>query len=120
MFGLTGRRLFILLIVAGLLFAGSQYVPAYMAAYEFDDYVRQQVKYAGTARRTVDTVQKDILGKATELGIPLTKKDIHVSRQGPSFTLDVVYRWPIELKVYHHVLTFHSSHSGDAFDNDPD
>src|SRR5262245_26574789 len=102
MFGLTGRRLFILLIVAGLLFAGWRYIPAYVAAFEFDDYVRQQVKFAGTSRKTIDMVRTDVLAKANELGVPITKKDIRVTRQGPSFTLEVDYRWPIDMKVYHH------------------
>ena|SRR5690349_5603188 len=120
MFGLTGRRFLILLIVAGLLFAGSIYVPVYFAAFEFNDYIRQQVKYASTSRKTIEVLRADILNKATELGIPITRKDIHVSRQGPSFTLDVEYRWPIDMKIYHHVLVFHASHSGEAFENDSD
>ena len=52
MFGLSGRQIFILLILIALLFAGAQYVPAYFAAFQFNDYVRQEVKYAASSRKT--------------------------------------------------------------------
>ena len=77
----------------------------YFAAFQFNDYVRQEVKYAAASRKTVDVLRADILAKAKELGIPLTKNDIRITKRGPSFTLDVEYRWPIDLKVYKHDLT---------------
>ena len=120
MFGLNGRQLLILLIVAALLFAAAQYVPAYYSAFQFNDYVRQQVKYAGTSRKTTDTLREEIFRKANELGIPITKKDIRITRRGPSFTLEVEYRWPIDLKVYRHELVFHTSQMGEMFENASD
>jgi hypothetical protein len=117
MFGLSGRQIFFLLILAALLFAGTQYGPAYMSAFQFNDYVRQEVKYAASSRKTPDTLREGILQKATELGIPLTRKDIKVTRRGPSFTLQVDYRWPIDLKVYRHEIVFHTSQTGELFEN---
>ena|ERR1051326_2523921 len=120
MFGLSGRQIFILLIVVALLFAGAQYVPAYFAAFQFNDYVRQEVKYAATSRKTVDSLRADVLEKAKELEIPITKKDIRITRRGPSFNLDVEYHWPIDLKVYKHEIVFHTSENGELFENAPD
>jgi nitrogen fixation protein FixH len=117
MFGLSGRQVLILLILAALVFAGTQYVPPYFAAFQFNDYVRQEVKYAATARKTVEVLRANVLSKAKELGIPVTKNDIRIIRRGPSFTLDVDYRWPIDLKVYRHELQFHTSQSGEIFEN---
>src|SRR5207253_1451823 len=98
----NGRQLFILFILIVLLFAGTQYAPGYFAAFQFNDYVRQEVKYAVTARKTPERIRAEILEKAKELEIPLTKNDIHVTRRGPSFTLEIEYRWPINMRVYHH------------------
>jgi hypothetical protein len=117
MFGLSGRQIFILLIFVAILFAGAQYVPPYFDAYQFNDFVHQEVKYAGTARRTVDTLRADILQKAKEMELPLTKNDIRITRRGPSFTLEWEYHWPIDLKVYRHQLTFHNSETGELFEN---
>lgn len=117
MFGLRGRQVLILLILAGLFFAATQYVPAYYTAFQFNDYVRQEVKYAATSRKSVDTIREGVFQEAKELGIPLIKKDIRITRKGPSFTLEVEYRWPIDLKVYRHELTFHSRETGEMFEN---
>jgi len=117
MFGLKGRQVVILLLLVVLLFAGAQYAPAYFAAFQFSDYVRQEVKYAASSRKTADTIRADILQKAKDLGIPITKKDIQITTRGPSFTLEVEYHWPIDMKAYQHELVFHTTASGELFEN---
>jgi hypothetical protein len=117
MFGLRGRHLLFILILGVLIFAGTQYIPAYFSAFQFNDYVRQEVKYAGTSRKTADSLRDDIYLKAMELGIPITKKDIRITRRGPSFTLEVDYQWPIDMKAYRHVLTFHTADTGELLEN---
>src|SRR2546423_13486885 len=117
MFGLNGRQLFFLVVLIVLLFAGTQYVPAYFAAFQFNDYVRQEVKFAVSARKTPDLLRGEILQKATDLGIPLTKKQIIITRRGPSFTLEIEYHWPINMRAYQQDLVFHVSESGELFEN---
>ena len=117
MFGLSGRQILIVLVIIGLLFAAKEYVPAYFTAFQFNDYVRQQVKFAGTSKKTADNLRDDVLQQAKEFGIPITRKDILITRRGPSFTLQVDYRWPIDLKVYRHELLFHISQTGELFEN---
>jgi hypothetical protein len=121
MFGLSGRRALILLVLLSLIFAASRYFPPYFAAFQFNDFVREEVKYAGTSRKTVDAIRTEILQKAGELGIPITKKDIRILRRGAaSFTVEIDYRWPIDMKVYRHELVFHTSHSGELIENASD
>jgi hypothetical protein len=121
MFGLSGRQVFMLLVLVALLFAGAQYAPAYFNAIQFNDFIRQEVKYAVASKKSPDVIRTQIIQKATELGIPnVTKNDIKISRRGPSFTLDMEYRWPINLRVYRHELTFHVTESGETFENAPD
>src|SRR6185295_19733828 len=100
MFGLSGRQIVILLIVVALFFAASQYIPPYIAAYQFNDFIRQEVKYAISTRKSEYVMRADIVQEAKQLGIPITARDIRIVRRGPSFTLDVEYHWPIDLKVY--------------------
>ena len=117
MFGLNSRQIFILLLLVGLLFAGAQYAPAYFAAFQLNDYIRQEVKYAATSRKTSDILRMEISRKAQDLEIPIAPKDIRITRRGPSFTLELDYRWPIDMKIYRHVLVFHTSQSGEIFEN---
>ena|SRR5215510_11127648 len=117
MFGLSGRQIFILLVVVALLFAGAQYVPAYFAAFQLNDYIRQEVKYAATSKKTPDALRAEIVQKAGDLEISIVPKDIQITRRGPSFTLELNYRWPINMRIYQHVLVFHTSHMGEVFEN---
>jgi hypothetical protein len=116
MFGLNARRLFYILVVAAAIFVGSQYAPAYFYAFQFDDFIQQEVKYAAASKKTPDDIKRELLDKAPEFHIPITPRDIHITHRGPSFTLDVDYTWPIDLRVYHHDLKFHPSGVGEDFE----
>jgi hypothetical protein len=120
MFGLSGRQIFILLVLVGLLFAGTQYGPAYFAAFQFNDYIHQEVTFAVTNRKSPEMLRGEIVQKADDLGIKVMPKDIHITRRGPAFTLELEYHWPIDLKVYKHELVFHSLESGEIFENASD
>jgi hypothetical protein len=116
MFGLTARRLFYIVLVLVVIYVGTQYIPPVFYAFQFSDFVRQQVKFAGVARKSTDDVRREVLDKARELKIPITSRDIHITRRGPAFTLDLEYSWPIDLRVYKHELKFHSSETGESFE----
>lgn len=120
MFGLNGRQLFILLLLILALLAGTQYVPGLFAALQFDDYVRQEVKYAASSRKTPEAVRDEVVDKAKDLGIPLTKKEVHITKRGPAFNMQIEYHWPINLRVYKHDLTFHVNEDGEVFENASD
>ncbi len=120
MFGLSGRQIFILLVLVAVLFAAAQYVPAYFAAFQFNDFVRQEVKFAVTNRKSADRMRIDVAQRANELGIAIKPKDIRITRRGPAFTLEVDYRWPINMKLYQQELAFHVSESGEIFENASD
>jgi hypothetical protein len=116
MFGLNFRQIFYLLVVVALIYAGIQYVPPYLDSYQFNDFIRQEVKYAISARRTPDQVSASVLQKAKDMNIPLTARDIHITRRGPSFTLDVQYHFPIDMRVYQQDLVFRASETGETFE----
>ena len=116
MFGITVWRVFLVLILVAAIVAGSQYAPAYFFAIQFNDFIRQEVKYAAAARKSTDVITREVLDKAKELKIPITARDVHITRRGPSFTLDLDYGWPIDLRVYQHELRFHASVSGESFE----
>ena|ERR1051326_858386 len=120
MLGLSGRQIFILLVLVGLLFAGTQYGPAYFAAFQFNDYIHQEVTFAVTNRKSPEMLRTEIVQKAGELGIKVMPKDILITRRGPAFTLALEYHWPIDMKVYRHELVFHSLESGEVFGNASD
>ena|SRR5688572_7382685 len=117
MFGLNGRQMFFLLVFVAALYAATQYGPAYFAAFQFNDFIRQEVKFAAPTRKSIETVRADIVRSAMEFGIALDRRDVRITTQGPSFTVEFDYRWPIDLRVYKHDLVFHVSETGEFFGN---
>jgi hypothetical protein len=116
MFGLNSRQLIGLVIFTLLLFAASQYVPPYVNAFQFNDFIRQEVKFAAPSRRTIEDVRTAVVQKAKEFNIALNPRDVKITRRGPSFTLNLEYRFPIDLRVYQHELVFQANESGEAFE----
>src|SRR3989442_15730565 len=99
MFGLSGRQIFILLVLVAILFAGSQYVPAYFAAFQFNDYIRQEVKYSVTNRKTPEMLRTNIVQKANEFGIMVQPRDLHIIRRGPAFPLELQYHCTYTMRL---------------------
>jgi hypothetical protein len=118
MFGLNARQLFIIALLVCVLFAGTQYVPAYFKAIEFNDFIHGETKFAASSRKTSDALRTSITEKARELNIPIKPKDIRITRRGPAFKLELDYSFPIDLRVYQHDLKFHVSEAGEIFEND--
>jgi hypothetical protein len=116
MFGLNSKRIFGLAVLALVAFAGFQYIPPYINAFQFNDFVRQEVKFAGPSRRTTEDVRNSIVAKAQEVNLPVGPRDIKITRRGPTFTLDLQYRVPIDMRVYQHDLVFEVNESGEAFE----
>ena len=115
MFGISAKKwlMFLLLALGG--FVGFQYGRAFLIKYEFVDSVRQTVKYAATSRKDPDTVRREVVEKAQQLGIDIGPRDVKISKRGPAFNLSLEYDWPVDLKVYQHVLNFDVSEDGEMF-----
>jgi hypothetical protein len=116
MFGLSGRQILILLVLVVFLFAGAQYGPAYYSAFQLNDYIHQEVTFAVTNRKNPEKIRAEVVKEAKELGIDITPKDVHITHRGPAFTVDLEYRWPINMRVYKHELVFHSKETGEMFE----
>ena len=115
MLGLTPKRILLVLFIVGVVYMAKEYFPPYYARFQFGDSVRQTVKYAAASRKDTDAVRRDILLSAEEAGVPITAKDIRFTKRGPFFTVDIDYKWPIDLKFKKYDLDFHVSESGENF-----
>ena len=118
MFGLKFRQLFLLALLALAIFAATQFGPVYYRSFQFSDFVRQEVKFAVSARKSTEMVRAEIVQQARESGIPVGPHDIHSTRRGPAFTVEIEYRIPVDLKAFQQEITFHVTESGEIFEND--
>ena len=115
MFGLLPRGTFTALVLAAIVYAGIQYVPVYFNAWQFYDAVRQEVRFAGTSRRSIDSVQEAIVLEADRLSIPIDDDGIQITPEGPFFVVEIRYDVPVDLRVYQDEVSFDWRLSGETF-----
>ena len=116
MFGLSFRQIFLLLLLVFVLYAAAQYIPAYVTALQFNDFITGELKYAASSRKTTEQLRTDISDRAKELDIPISPKDIRITQKGPAFQLDLEYSFPIDMRIYKHELKFRVSEAGESFE----
>ncbi|HEY4709828.1 MAG TPA: hypothetical protein VIH46_06635 [Candidatus Acidoferrales bacterium] len=98
-----------LLIVAALGFTAVKIVPVYVEAYQFQDSIEAESRFAltGYPKKSVDDIRDDIYKKALDLDIPAKREDIRVSVTNGSVEIGTDYSVLIDLKVYQYTLQFH-------------
>ena len=84
-----GRTGFVVaLIVTSLtIFAGVKFVPVYVGAYDLRETIRLEVSRASMKKD--EHIVDAVLAKAHESGLPVTKKDIQVTRTHAKFFMKV-------------------------------
>jgi hypothetical protein len=104
------KLLITLLIVGFLVFMAVKIVPVYVNAYQFQDSMQSEARFAlsGYPTKNADTIRNDIWQKAQDLSIPLgSKDDIQVTENQQDVEINVNYSVPVDLKVYQFTLQFH-------------
>jgi YbbR domain-containing protein len=99
-------KLIISVLVLGVIgFCAAKVVPVYVANYEMQDYIRALAVQMSAKPSPADVILNDVLSKAEDLGLPITKENVKV-RITSRVTIDVDYQVPVDLKVYIWVLHF--------------
>jgi hypothetical protein len=110
------RQIIFMVIFAFLLVGSIQYGTVYLGAWEFHDYIEQQVRFAARSRRSLEDVRGAVVRRSNELGIGVLPRDVHITRKGPSFTLSLSYTQPVDMFFYRHDMEFNVTRSGEIFD----
>jgi len=80
-------------------------VPIKIASSEMLDFMHEQAKFAG--RRTTKVgVEKALLKKALELGLPVTKKSIQVQVNSGRIVMRCTYSVPVDMFFYTYIWEF--------------
>ena len=116
MFGPSGRRIFLLSLLVLTLYPGSQFVPAYVHAVQFDDFIKQEVQFAGFRRATPEDVREHIVEQSKDLDFSVEPSDVRILKRGAGFSVEFDDWIPVDPKVYRRDLTFHVSETGELFE----
>ena len=108
------RRL-LLFVFLGAVFVGAiQFIPAYFYASEFDDFVKDEVKFAPTRESTErEHLVDHIYDAAMHYGVEVNREDIVVKKtKNPDsgydkLTVSVAYSIPVDLYYFTRRLHFH-------------
>jgi hypothetical protein len=102
---------FALFAVVGLV--GFKLIPPYFANYEFEDSIKTESIQATYTSRSEDDIREAVVKAARNYDIPLTAKQVKVSRVGGlgtgSLNIEADYSVPIDLPGYSTTLEFHPS-----------
>jgi hypothetical protein len=100
-----------LFVLVGLV--GFKLIPPYFANYEFEDSIKTESIQATYTSRSEDDIREAVVKEARNYDIPLTAKQVKVSRVGGlgtgSLNIEADYSVPIDLPGYSTTLEFHPS-----------
>jgi hypothetical protein len=98
-----------LIVLAALAFTAIKIVPVYVEAYQFQDSIEAESRFAltGYPKKSLDDIKDDIFKKVQELDIPAKREDIRLNVTNGSVEIGLDYTVPIDLKVYQFNLQFH-------------
>ncbi|MEJ2368827.1 MAG: hypothetical protein P8Z49_10900 [Acidobacteriota bacterium] len=91
-----------LLILAGLIYFLVKWVPPRINAYQFRDYMSTWNTDPDFVmkHKNSEQIKEALLQKAKELNLPITAKDLSVSRNSDTVYIKANFTVPIDLKVY--------------------
>jgi hypothetical protein len=118
MFGLKSRQLFYILLTVATVYVASQFIAVYYRAFQFQDFVYQEVKFASSKRKPTEKIRASIADEAKSSDIPIVPRDIHITKRGPTFSVEIDYALTVDLHFYRYVWPQHVVTAGPLFEND--
>jgi hypothetical protein len=86
-------------------------VPVMVTVGEFDKEVKAMADRANRLEYTDKRIQKNLIGKAEELDLPINAKSIWIKRSSTRIKIRVTYDYPIDFPGYTYV--WHKEHYED-------
>ena len=96
--------LLVLLVVAAALYVGVNVGEAYWRFYEFQDAMRQEVRFA--KQIPDDRIKLHLAALADSLGLPQEASDIAVDRTSASITVSAEYAERLQFPLFVRVIRF--------------
>jgi hypothetical protein len=102
-----------LAVMAALVTVGLKVIPVYFNNFQFEDAIKNEALQSTYSTRSVDDIRDAVIKKAHDCDIPLTAKQVRVSRTGingsGSLVIEVNYSATIELPGYSTTVEFNPS-----------
>jgi hypothetical protein len=109
------KSLFALLVLVVVVQTLWQVVPPLFNNYQFEDAIRQEAMAASyNPRSSEQDIQENVLHKAADFNVPLTREQIQVQRDGSRVSISAVYTVHVDVPLHPFDLTFSPSTQNSA------
>ena len=95
-------------------YLGFKFIPVYIAAYDFDSALKTQAQYSASMK-TNEVILKELLLKAAELDLLITKADIKIERTSSRMTINADYVVPVKTPFFTYKWRFQEEESAVLF-----
>ena len=95
--------------MAVLLYLGYMLVPPYFHNYQFEDAVVTEAKFASYNQKTEEQIRDNIMAKARESGVEITREQIKVQKSPTEASIQVDYVVHVDIPFHPVDLEFHPS-----------
>lgn len=100
------QLLIALVITAAIILGAIRIIPVYVRSYEFEDFMRAQAKFAGVEQKPADLIRQELLQKAAELELPISREQIQVLPRRGGVHIAANYSIQVDLVLYQPYLDF--------------
>ena len=102
-----------IIVVAAAIFAGSKFIPTYVASYDLKDALRYEVQHAGL--KSDKEIVATILKKGEELKLPIGLKNIEAVRTNARFSLRIHFTKEMDLALFPYTFRFDEKQTAPLF-----
>jgi hypothetical protein len=96
-------------LIVAVVYATFMLVPPYYSNYQFQDVINSEARMNSYTQKTEDDMREYVWRKAKQFGIPVTRDQINVKRDGQSVAISVDYQVHVDLPGYPLDLQFHTA-----------
>ena len=104
--------LFSLLVVVAIVYFGINIGRVYWRFYEYQDDIRQEVRFAGAGQRTNDQILTHLRASADSLGLPEAARNVSIRRTAKSISIESDYYESVEFPMYVREIHFNPRAEG--------
>lgn len=110
----TVKTLVSFAVLLFICYLGYKFIPVYIAAYDFDNALKTQAQYSASMK-TNDVIMKELLLKAAELELPITKGNLKIERTTSRMTINADYVVPVKTPFFTYKWRFQEEESAVLF-----
>ena len=111
---ITIKTLFSFALLLFVAYMCYEFIPIYIAAYDFDNAIKTQAQYSGSMK-TNEVILKELLGKAAALELPVKKENLKIDRSSSRLTIHADYTVPVETAFFTYNWRFEEEESAVLF-----